>query len=334
MATRRDESPAAKAERTITITRLIDAPRTRVWQAWVNPAELARWWGPTGFKTTIEIMDVRPGGVWRQVMHGPDGTAYPSQARFSEVLHPERIVFTHTGGRAGAPVDSFESTWTFEAVGEQTRVTISMEFQSAAIRNRIVEQYGAIEGGQQTLARLASEVSAPAAGSGATGEFVISRLLAAPRELVFRVFTERDHLLRWWGPKGAQVQSATLDLRPGGSFHYSMQGPGGATLWGKFVYREIVAPERIVFVNSFSDASGGLTRHPMNPLWPLELLSTITYESRGSGTLVTVRWQPLPPATPEERAAFDAAHANMQQGWSGTFEQLAEYLLQAAPTGG
>jgi uncharacterized protein YndB with AHSA1/START domain len=96
---------------------------------------------------------------------------------------------------------------------------------------------------------------------------------------------------------------------------------------GKFVYREIVAPERLVFVNSFSDERGGVTRHPFSPAWPLEMLSTITFSERDGKTTVTVQWIPLNP-TEEERATFDGAHDGMKQGWSGTFDQLAAYLAK------
>lgn len=142
------------ADREIVITRMLDAPRERVWEAWTNPQHVANWWGPNGFTTTIEKMDVRPGGVWKHVMHGPDGTDYPNSSVFKEVVKPERIVFAHGGGRAGEPGASFISTWTFEALGNQTRVTIRMVFPTTADRDRVVREYNAIEGGQQTLGRL------------------------------------------------------------------------------------------------------------------------------------------------------------------------------------
>lgn len=148
-------SPAAEtAEREIVITRVVDAPRELVWQAWTDPRHVVRWWGPRGFSTTIEKMDVRPGGVWKHVMHGPDGTDYPNSSVFKEVVKPERIVFSHGGGKAGGPGAHFMATWTFEALGDKTRVTIHMVFDSVVDRDVVVKEYGAIEGGKQTLARL------------------------------------------------------------------------------------------------------------------------------------------------------------------------------------
>jgi uncharacterized protein YndB with AHSA1/START domain len=108
-------------------------------------------------------------------------------------------------------------------------------------------------------------------------EFVITRVFNAPRELVWKAWTERERLMHWFGPKGFTLKVAKLDFRPGGTYHYSMRSPDGKEMWGKFVYREIVAPERIVLVNSFSDEKGNLTRHPFSPGWPLEMLSTTTF---------------------------------------------------------
>jgi uncharacterized protein YndB with AHSA1/START domain len=100
-------------------------------------------------------------------------------------------------------------------------------------------------------------------------------------------------------------------------------------MWGKFVYREITPPSRMVLVSSFSDETGGVTRHPMAPTWPLEMLSTFSFEEEGGKTRFTVRWSPLN-ASEEERATFVAGHASMQQGWGGTLDKLAAYLAKAA----
>lgn len=158
-------------------------------------------------------------------------------------------------------------------------------------------------------------------------QFVISRLLKAPRELVFACFTDPAHMKEWWGPKGVKVVAANMDLRPGGSYHYGMQTPDGSVMWGKFVYREIEKPSRIVLVSAFSDEAGGITRHPMAPTWPLQMLSTFLFETEGDGTRLTIKWVPLTP-TDAERATFEGGFASMNQGWSGTFEQLEAYLAR------
>ena len=157
-------------------------------------------------------------------------------------------------------------------------------------------------------------------------EFVISRVFDAPRDLVWRAFTDPERMKHWWGPKGATILNCKMDLRPGGIFHYRMRYMNH-DMWGKMVYREIDPPKRIVFINSFSDEQGNVTRHPMAPTWPMEMLSTITFDEQGGKTTFTARWVPLNP-TDEERKTFDAGFGSMQQGWTGTLDQLTEYLAK------
>jgi uncharacterized protein YndB with AHSA1/START domain len=118
-----------------------------------------------------------------------------------------------------------------------------------------------------------------------------------------------------------------MEFRPGGSFHYCLESLDGKEMWGKFVYREIVTPEKIAFVNSFSDENGGMTRHPMSATWPLEMLSTLTMTEENGRTTATIHWIPLN-ATEEERKTFDAAHEGMKQGWADNFDRLAAYLAK------
>ncbi len=159
--------------------------------------------------------------------------------------------------------------------------------------------------------------------------FVISRVFDAPRELVFKAFTDPEHMKHWWGPKGFNVIVSDMDLRPGGTYHYGLEAHDGSTMWGLFVYQEISAPERIELVSSFSDAKRGLTRHPMSPGWPLQMLSVFTFEEIARDrTRLTISWAPINESD-EERATFERGRPSMTQGWSGTFEQLEAYLASA-----
>lgn len=161
-------------------------------------------------------------------------------------------------------------------------------------------------------------------------DFTISRRFDAAPATVFAAFTEPGRMQQWWGPKGFSVVKAAMDLRPGGTYHYALRAPDGSTMWGKMAYREIAAPSRTVWINSFSDEAGGTTRHPMAPTWPLEMHSTLTLEPDGAGTMLTLTWSPLNP-NPVERATFDlpASHQSMQMGWTGTLDQLEAYLKTA-----
>jgi len=314
-------------DRMIVISRVIAAPQERVWEAITDSAQVAQWWGPRGFTTTIGKMDLKPGGTWKHVMHGPDGTDYPNLSIFRTIERPERIVYVNSGGKKGASVVRFVSTWRFAALAaDQTRVTISMVFPTVEARDTVVKVYGAIKGGQETLGRLAKHLrnQPPAAQAEA---FVLTRVFDAPRALVWKAWTDLEHLRQWFGPKGFTLLARSLDLRPGGVFLYGVKPPTGPEMWGKWTFREIVPPEKLVLISSFSDAQGGVTRHPMNANWPLEILSTTTLTEHRGKTTLTLSWAPCQ-ATATERQAFDGSHDSMNQGWGGIMEKLAAHLAK------
>jgi len=160
-------------------------------------------------------------------------------------------------------------------------------------------------------------------------EFAFSRSFAAPRALVWAAHTDAERLRRWWGPKGFTMTAATLDLRPGGLFHYGLETPGGQVMWGRFVYREVAAPERLVSVVSFSDADGGIARHPFAPSWPLEVLSTAVFAEEGGGTRLDLTSVPLGASILEQRT-FELGFPSMTAGFEASCAQLDDYLKAAA----
>ena len=163
-------------------------------------------------------------------------------------------------------------------------------------------------------------------------ELVIERIFDAPRDLVWKAWTEPERLMQWWGPKGSTLTVARLVFRPGGVFHYSMRAPNGQERWGKCVYREITAPKRMVYMNSFSDAEGNLTRDPLSATWPIEILNTLTLSEREGKTNLTLRGSPYC-ANEAERKTFDDARSGVQQGFKGTLDQLSNYLAKAQNKG-
>jgi uncharacterized protein YndB with AHSA1/START domain len=322
--TDREPSSPNTSDCEIVLTRVLNAPRELVWLAWTDPKHVCHWWGPRGFSTTIEKMDFRVGGAWEHTMHGPDGANYPNKSIFKEIVPLERITYSHGGGREDGetPGANFIATWTFETVdGDKTRLTGRMVFHSKEARDRVVRDYGAIEGGRQTLER-ASEYVARLQSE----PFVIAREFDASRELMWKVWTEREHFAQWFGPKGVKISVAQFDLRPGGMIHYSMTMPDGREIWGKAAYREIVPLEKLVWINSFSDKDAGLTRHPLTKdRWPLQMLTVITFAECAGKTTVTVNWLPYE-SDDDERRVFNDNLANMNAGWGGTLDQLGCYL--------
>jgi uncharacterized protein YndB with AHSA1/START domain len=301
------------------IDRVFDAPRALVFKAWTEAPRLAAWWGPRAFTNPVCEADARPGGAIRVHMKGPDGTVYPMGGEYLEIDEPRRIVLTtFAEDKEGLLLENLV-TVTFEDEGSKTRMHLSQKFTHLKARAAAMAK-GSKDGWTQSIDKLGAYVST------LVPPFSISRVFQAPRALVFKVHTDPHHLARWFGPAGTQVIKADMDLRPGGTYHYGLKTPDGHEMYGKQVYREILAPERLVFVQSFSDKNGGITRHPVSPAWPLEMLSTVTFEEEGpSRTKLTVQWEPIN-ASAEERKVFDAARDGMNGGFKGTFDALEAYL--------
>ena len=155
--------------------------------------------------------------------------------------------------------------------------------------------------------------------------FVITRVLNARLDRTWKAWSEADQLKHWWGPKGCTLEVPRLEFRPGGFFHYAMKFTNAPTMWGRFNYREITERERIVWLNSFSNDKCGITRAPFSELCPLEIDNSVTFVERAGTTTVTLRAEPFG-ATDEERKYFEDLQPSLEQGYGGTFEQLADYL--------
>jgi uncharacterized protein YndB with AHSA1/START domain len=306
--------------RELTVTRVFQAPRELVYQTWTDPRHLSHWWGPAGFTVTTDTIDITPGGVWSFVMHGADGTDYINRIRYIEIVRPERLVYSHGDNEEE---ESFRVTVTMVEKGDaMTELTMRMTFQTVEALEETVQKYGAIEGAMSTLARLAEELEAFK-----TTNLQITRTFKAPRELVFQAWTDPQHLQHWWGPQGFDINIFKFDLQPGGLFHYSMRSADGHQMWGKFVFREIAGPGKLVFVNSFADEEGNTVRPPFSEVFPLEILNILTFTEQDGQTTLTMRGGPIH-ATEEEIQFFQSMHPSMQQGFGGTFGQLDEYLAK------
>lgn len=320
MSTKPTPSPDT-SDREVVISRVLDAPRALVWQAWTDPQHVAKWWGPRGFSDTTKRHEFRVGGVWEHVMTGPDGVNYPNKAIFKEIIPLERVTFTLGGGREDGPGISFTATWTFETVeGNKTRLTGRMVFPTAAARDLVVREFGAIEGGKQTLERLSEHLPTMQSRG-----FELIRKFAAPRQLVWDAWTNPEHFVRWFGPPGFTVTVAAFNLQPGGEFLYGMKGPGGHEGWLKWTFKEIVPPGKLVVVVSFTDAKGSVVRHPGIANWPLEWLSTVLLTEHEGQTTLALRSIPIN-ASEAERQAYDGGLGGMSQGWAATMEKLTAYL--------
>ncbi|MBK8568113.1 MAG: SRPBCC family protein [Saprospiraceae bacterium] len=148
------KSPESTEGRTLSITRLLDAPRDLVWEVWTNPEHIKNWWGPEGFRNTSDKMEVRPGGEWQFTMHGPDGTDYRNVHVYVELVKPERIVLQHVTG------PKFVMTATFvEETGGKTRVHLHSLFESAEQLAHVIQVFKADVGMKQNVDRLEAYLS-------------------------------------------------------------------------------------------------------------------------------------------------------------------------------
>jgi uncharacterized protein YndB with AHSA1/START domain len=228
------EPQSPTADREILISRIFNASRQLVYRSWTDAARLGAWWGPNGFTTLTSAFDLRVGGLWVYVMHGPDGAACDIWIRYLSIEPGERLVYGHGGGAVDA-LALFHVTVTFTDLGPRTAVTMRSLFPNAAARNLVVQSYSAIEGGQQTLRRFAELLVAggtPMAPPTGTRIYRFTRSCAAPRDLVYRVWTEAEHLARWWGPQGFTNPRCEFSARAGGAIHIDMTGPTApSTRW-------------------------------------------------------------------------------------------------------
>lgn len=294
------------SDRELVMTRLVDAPRALVYRAFTDPRLMPQWWGPNGFTTVTREVDVRPGGVWRFVMHGPDGTDYDNRIRYREVVAPERLVYSHDADVENDP-NGFEVTVTFEAEGDRTRVTMRSVFASAAMVER-VKGFGAVELGQQTLGKLAARVDALRAEEGDL-DLVLTRLIDAPQARVWQAWTEPALVSRFWGPRGATVLNCEMDLRPGGVFTITQRDADGVENTFNGFFAAIAAPERLAFTDKLA-ADGA-------PSPEAFLLATISLEAQGDKTLLTARVH-------HYTAANRDTHADL--GFFGSWTEMLDRL--------
>ena len=310
----------------IRITRIYDAPRQAVWEAWSDPRQVAQWWGPRGFTVTTHSHDLRTGGHWNYTMHGPDGVDYPSTTHYLLVEPGSKLVYDHGASDERAPL--FRVVVLFSDLNGKTKLDMTMTLptpEAAEETRKIIKKAS----GHSTWDRLAEYVEKETAGREV---FVINRSFAAPIELMFEMWTDAAHFSQWLPPAGATMEFIRADIRPGGSMFYAMTAAGGAKMYGRADYLEIRRPDRLVYIQQFCDEHEKVTRHPFAPTWPLAMLTTVQFCAEGlDQTRVTVTWAPHGPATREEIDTFVKARGGMAQGWTGSLDKLEALVVAARP---
>jgi uncharacterized protein YndB with AHSA1/START domain len=319
MSTKTASSPAVTATpvKELTFTRVFNAPRTLVFKVWTEAEHLAKWWGPHHFTSAVKELDARPGGAIRVDMRGPDGTIFAMGGNFEEIEEPYRLVLTTTALNAetGTPYLKVLNIVTFTEHNGRTTMTLHAAVLEA-LPDAAFALGGMETGWTQSLERLnallhnylknGSVNHNPFTTETTDREITGSRIFNAPRELVFKMWTDPEHIVKWWGPTGFRNTIFEMDVRPGGKWRHLMHGPDGVDYKNESIYLEVIQPERLVY------------QHISAP----GFISTVTFEDLGDKTKVNMH---MLFETAEIRDTTVKVF-NAIQGLQETLQRLADQL--------
>jgi uncharacterized protein YndB with AHSA1/START domain len=292
-------------------TRTVAAPRTLVFQAWTDPAQLARWWGPHGFSNPRCEFAARPGGRIHIDMRGPDGATHPMSGEVRELVAPTRLAFAcSVPGPDGAPLFEVLNTVGFAEAegGKATVVTVDVLVTSRRPGSE-AHLVGMEAGWTMSLDRLADLAAEPEAYRDPGRDIVAMRLFAHPREKLIAAWRDPAKLARWWGPKGFTNEFTTFDLRVGGEWVFTMRAPDGNGFPNRCRFDEIAFPERIVIEH-------------LENMFVFTILANFYEAPGGAGTILRFRQRFASAATATQVAKF-AGPANQEM-----FDRLEAVLRE------
>jgi uncharacterized protein YndB with AHSA1/START domain len=314
----------------LTITRVFDAPRELVWKAWTEPERLMRWWGPRRFTSPFSKIDFRVGGVYLNDMRSPEGKDYWSTGVYREIVPLERIVATDSfadengnvvpgtyyGMSGDLPLELLV-TISFEEHEGKTTLTLSHAGFPPG------EQWeGARQGWSESFDKLAESLRAAKGQTTLTKtrfvaepgkqESIITRIFDAPRESVFKTYTDPNLIPQWWGPKNLTTTVEKMDARPGGVWRIVQRDAEGNEYAFHGVYHDVAPPQRLVRTFEFEGMPGHVS------------LETVTLEDLGGKTKLTTKsvFQ-----TVEDRDGM--FESGMEEGVNESMDRLAELLAKA-----
>jgi len=282
------------ANRELSITRLLNAPQELVWEVWTKPEHITHWWGPVGFSTTTHEMNVKPGGVWRFMMHGPDGRDYPNKIVFIDVVKPELLVYKHTGEDDMEDI-RFHVTVKFEKQGNKTKLSMRSLFETAEELEKVIREHGAKEGMEQHINRLEEYVENHQPAQFADGKIVIERTYNAPVEKIWNAITDKAEMKKWY------FDIAEFKPEPGFEFQFYGEGKQGEKFLHLCKVIEVITKKKLTYSWRYDGYEGN---------------SFVTFElfSDGDKTRLRLSHQELEsfPVT----AHNDFAKENFMEGWT------------------
>jgi uncharacterized protein YndB with AHSA1/START domain len=282
----------------LTITRVLNAPIELVWKVWTDPEHIKNWWGPNGFTNTIFEMDIKPGGNWEFTMHGPDGKDYKNKSVFKEIVKHRRIVYEHVTG------PRFQARVNFTPQGKKTLLEWRMVFDTEEERDNTVKTFKADVGLKQNIFKLEGYLRSVSPEK----EMTLTRVINAPRDVVFRAWTDPAQVEKWWGPKDFTNPVCNVDARPGGEILIHMQAPDKTIYPMDGEFHEIVEPEKLVFTSAALDKQG-------NRLF--EVLNTVLFSEENGKTKISLH-AAVSNITEEGRPYLDG----MNEGWNQSIDRL------------
>jgi uncharacterized protein YndB with AHSA1/START domain len=313
---------AIKNKKDLIITRIFDAPRELVWKAWTEPERMKKWWGPKIFTAPVIKIDLRIGGKYLSCMRGPDGKDYWSTGVYREIVPRERIVVTdsfadengnvvpasHYGMTEDWPLELLV-TVTFEEIGGKTRMILRHEGIPEGLMKDLT-QTGWSESFNKLADSIVTKDHTRIIAERGKQEVIITRVFDAPRNLVFKAYTDPDLVPQYWGPRRFTTVVDKMDVKPGGLWRYVQSDAAGNKYAFHGVYHEILAPERIVCTFEFESTPGHVS------------LETLTLEEIGGKTKIANRsvFQ-----TVEDRDSM--IRAGMEEGVFEMMDRLAELLV-------
>jgi uncharacterized protein YndB with AHSA1/START domain len=306
----------------LTITRIFDAPREKMWKAWTTPEGVKKWWGPKYFTAPVSKIDLRKGGKYLSCMRGPDGKDYWSTGLYKEIVPLERLVMTDSFadekgkvvpasyyGMAGEWPRELLVTVSFEDLGGRTKMALRHEGIPAGMMREMTET-----GWNESFDKLAEYIAAKGTrivAERGKPEVIITRVFEAPRALVFRACTDRDLKPQWWGPRRLTNTVDKMDVKPGGEWRIVQRDSAGKEYAFHGVYHDVRSPERIVDTFEYEGMPGHVS------------LETVTLEESGGKTKMIDRsvYQSV-----EDRDAM--LKAGMEEGVFESMDRLAELLTK------
>ncbi len=304
----------------IYLERIYQAPVKLVWDVWMEADHVSKWWGPRGFTITNTSKEVKPGGEWVYMMHGPDKKDYPNKTKFIEVLPYKKIVYDH-GGYDGPPM--FRVTVNFIEFDGKTKIEMWMSVASADIANNLKKHIKNAFGDSNwdRLAEYLEEIQHQ------KDIFVYNRTFHAPINSMWDAWTIPENLCQWMSPTGTSMTFINAEIKVGGTSFYHMTNGQEMSMYGKAKYIEMDRPVKLVYIQNFADQDGNLGKHPMAPTWPSYMKTTIEFFAENElETRICISWEIYGDASPEERAIFHQAKAGMTMGWSGSLDKLEDFF--------